>query len=342
MAQNIREIIADIKAKKSKPVYLLMGEEAYYLDLLVSNFETYGIDEGDRDFNFSVFYGNDADLDVVLATAQQFPVMASRKLVILKEAQSMERAKTRLEKLAPYVARPNASTIFVVVYKGESFAAGSALMKAASGNSGDVVVFKSEKVRDWALRGHVKDYCNMRKVAIEEKAINLLCEYIGLPLSKIFGEINKLIQIVGPKGKISCDVIETNIGISKDYNNFELCTAMSEKDYARAVRIVDYFERNPKANPAMLAGAALFNTFSRIVIAHYLSDKTDKGLMDGTGLKFPGALRELRTGMKNYNPRQAVDAVHFIREFDVKTKGVGSYQNEYGLLRELVFRIFAD
>lgn len=337
---NIREIISDIKKKQAKPVYILMGEEVYYLDLLVENFEAYGIDEADKDFNFNVFFGNDADLDVVIATAQQFPVMAPRKIVILKEAQSMQQAKANLEKLAPYVAHPNPNTIFVVVYKGDNLNATSQLVKNASGSQA-AVVFKSEKVRDWQLPGHIKDYCSMRKVTIEEKAVNLLCEYIGLPLSKLVGEINKLILILGPNARITCDAIETNIGISKDYNNFELCKAMSEKDYVKAMKIITYFENNPKSNPTVMVTSALFNTFSRLVIAHYLPDKSDSSLSTALGLKSAPAIRELRAGLARYNPRQAVNAIHHIREFDCKSKGINSYQNEFELLKELVFKIFA-
>jgi DNA polymerase-3 subunit delta len=338
MAQNIRDIISDIRKREAKPVYLLMGEEAYYLDLLVENFESYAIDPADKDFNYNLFYGNDADLDVVIASAQQFPVMAPRKLVMLKEAQSMFNAKNQLDKFATYVAKPNPNSILVIVFKGESLNATSALMKAASKNP-DVVVFKSDKIKDWTLPSHIKDYCGMRKVAIEDKAVQLLCDYIGLPLTKVFGEINKLIQIIGQNGRITCDVIEKNIGISKDFNTFELCKALSEKDYAKCMQIVQYFENNPKSNPSVLISPNIFNTFSRLVIAHYLPDKSDASLMTNLGLKSQPAVREVKTGLRNYNALQAVNAIHYIREYDAKSKGIGSYQNEHELLKELVFKI---
>lgn len=342
MAQpNVRDIINDIRKNNAKPVYILMGEETYYLDLLVENFEKFAIAEEDKDFNYNIFYGNDSDLDVVIASAQQFPVMAAKKLVILKEAQTMRDAKNALEKLAPYVSKPNPNTIFVLVYKGDNLNATSALIKNASKNE-NAVVFKSEKVKEWLLAGHVRDYCNMHKVAIDEQSVNLLCEYIGAPLSKIFGEINKLIQIVGSKARITADDIEKNIGISKDYNIFELTKALSEKNYVKVMKIVNYFEHNPKSNPVVKITPAIFNTFSRIVLAHYLPDKSDSSLMQALGLKVPAAVKEVKLGMKNYNARQAVEAIHYIRDFDARSKGINSLQNEYDLLKELIFKLFAS
>lgn len=343
MAKNetesgIRSIIDNIRKGNPAPVYLLMGPEAYYIDLIVANLEKYIIPEEDRDFNFNVFYGNDADVDYTIGVAQQFPVMAPRKLVILKEAQSMQQSKSQLERFAPYVSKPNSNTVFAIVFKGDPLAASSKLVKAVKEGNG--VIFTSNVPRDYELLGHVKDYCASRRIAADDKALQLLCEYIGAPLSKLFGELNKLILIKGADGRITSEDVEKNIGISKDYNNFELINALSLKDYPKAQRIIRHFESNPKQNPSVVTTGILFNFFSNLVIAHYLGDKSDNSLRSEFGFKAKVQLDTLKDGLRNYSPMQAVNAIHHLREFDTKSKGIGSTGNEYDLLRELVFKVF--
>lgn len=336
---TFRELLTSINKGELHPVYLLMGEEDFYIDKAVEALENRSIDEADKDFNFNVYYGVDADIETIVAACQQLPVMAPRRLVILKEAQTMQRAKQQLDKLAPYVTHANPSTIFVVAFKGETLNATSDLMKAA--NKNDTVVLKSAKVRDYQLASHVKDYCAMKKCSIDERSVSMLCEYIGGPLTKLFGEINKLISIKGGTGvRITPEDIEKHIGISKDFNNFELTSALAKKNYPRAVSIIKYFKANPKTNPTVVTTATLFNFFSKLVIAHYLPDKSDNSLRQSLGLKTQGALNELKDGLRNYNPYRAVNAIHAIREFDVQSKGVGSYQNEYSLLQDLIFKLF--
>lgn len=340
-SSDYRKLINDIKKGKDlAPVYILMGEESYYIDCLVDAFENYLIPEDDRDFNFSLYYGNETDVETVIASAQQFPVMADRKLVILKEAQSMHQAKTQLDKFAPYIARPNKTTVLVIAYKGDSLNASSKIIKAASTSKSEV--YKSDTVKDWQLSGHVKDFCSSMGYSIEEKAVMMLCEYIGSPLSKLFGEIKKLIMIKGSDKRITASDIEAHIGVSKDYNNFELIKAVGIKNYPQAMKIIRYFEKNPKTNPTVVTNSMLFGFFQKIAICHYLSDKTEKGLMEGLGLKNSWALKDVKEGLRFYNPRQAVNGIHFCREFDTKSKGIESFQNEFDLLRELIFKLFTS
>ena len=315
-----------------------MGEEDYYIDMLVEAFEKNVVAEEDRDFNYNVYYGVDADIETVVASAQQLPVMAPKRLVILKEAQSMPKAKTQLDKLAPYVAHANDTTVLVVAFKGETLNATSALMKSAAKAGSEV--FKSARVKDYQLPAHVKDFCAARKVGIDDRAVEILCEYIGGPLTKLFGEVSKLIQIKGKEGRINEADVDAHIGISKEYNNFELVSAISKKDYPKAVRIVKYFKANSKANPTVLTTAQLFSFFSKLVIAHYVPDRSEAGLKAALGIRYPGQWYEIRDGLRNYNALKAFNAVHAIREFDVQSKGVGSFKNEYDLLLELIFKIF--
>ena len=334
-----REVMTDIKKGNYAPVYLLMGEESYYIDEIAKALENNVVDEADRDFNSMTFYGADSDIGRVIGSAQQFPVMSDRQIVLLKEAQTMTQAKSQLDKLASYVSKPNRSTVLVVTYKGDSLPATSALMKAALKN--DCVVFKSEKLKDYQLSGPIIDYCSSKGIGIDEKAVSLMCDYIGNPLSKLFGEIDKLIVAGGKDMKrITPEIIERNIGISKDFNTFELVKSVAMKDYPKSMMIVEYFSRNPKQNPGVMIVASLFNFFSKLFIATITRDKSDASLMEALELKTPYALKDYRAGLQHYNARMALAAIHSLREHDCKTKGIGSTQNEYDLLKELIFRFF--
>lgn len=336
-----RDIIDSIKQGKLASVYLLMGEEPYYIDLIVEAIESYVVKEENKVFDMLVFYGADADLEVVMANARQYPVMGDVQLVILKEAQSCPGSKAQLDKLASYISQPNQKGVFVLVYKGDNLSATSALMKAAAKAGSNVVVFKSPKIREYQLAAPIKDYCRMKKIAIEEQAVHVLIEYIGNSLQKLFGEIDKLIVAAGTGAKrITAGMVEENIGISKDFNNFELSKALSSKDYPKTMRILEYFRKNPKNNPTVMTTAVLFKFFSQLVVAHFCTDKSDRGLMEALQLKTPYALREIRDGMQMYTPRQALAAISALRDFDCKSKGIGSLQNEYDLQRELIFKIF--
>lgn len=339
---SYRDILDRIKKRDFASVYLLMGEEPYYIDLIVNALESSVVSEENQAFDQLVFYGADADLDVVVASAQQYPVMGDYQLVILKEAQSIPNgAKTQLDKLASYVSQPNKKGIFVVAYKGDNLNATSDLMKAASKAGDRVLVFKSPKIRDYQLAAPVKDYCRMKKIGIEQPAVQMLIEYIGNSLQKLFGEIDKLIVAAGPGAKaITLGMVEENIGISKEFNNFELTNAIATKNYPKTLRILDYFRKNPKNNPSVVTTGVLFRFFSQLLVAHYTSDKSERGLMETLQLKTSYALKEIREGLNNYTPRQAMAAVSALREFDCKSKGIGSLQNEYDLQREFIFKVF--
>ena len=202
---KFRDIMAAVKKGNFAPVYLLMGEEPYYIDQIVKALENHVVADDDKDFNSITLYGADTNVAEVIACAMQMPVMADRRIVLLKEAQSLYQSKVSLDNLAPYVSRPNASTVLVVVYKGGSLSATSKLMKAAAKTG--CVVFNSPLERDYRLAGPVRDYCAMKKIGIDEKAITMLCEYIGNPLSKLFGEIDKLIVAMGNENRITPETL---------------------------------------------------------------------------------------------------------------------------------------
>ncbi|MDE6741297.1 MAG: DNA polymerase III subunit delta, partial [Muribaculaceae bacterium] len=338
---SYRDVLDGIKKKNFSSIYLLMGEEPYYIDLIVDALETNVVKEENRAFDQLVYYGADSDIETIMASARQYPVMGDRQLVILKEAQTCPGSKAQLDKLASYVSHPNPNGVFVLAYKGDNLSSTSALMKTATKAGDSVTVFKSPKIRDYQLPGPIKDYCRQKKVAIDEGAVQILIEYIGNSLQKLFGEIDKLIVGAGPGTiRITAEMVEENIGISKEFNNFELTKAVSAKDYPKTLRILDYFRKNPKNNPTVMTTAILQRFFSQIVVAHFTTDKTDRGLMDVLQIKTPYALREIKDGLRMYTPRQSLAAISALRDFDCKSKGIGSLQNEYDLQRELIFKIF--
>lgn len=336
-----REILDKIKKKNFARAYLLMGEEPYYIDMIVDALERSVVKEENQAFDQLVFYGADSDLDVVIASARQYPVMGDTQLVILKEAQTCAGSKSQLDILAPYLLQPNSLGVFVLAYKGDNLSATSALMKAAEKAANNVVVFKSPKIKDYHLPGPIKDYCRQKKLLIEELAVQILIEYIGNSLQKLFGEIDKLILSAGPHAKmITAAMVEDNIGISKEFNNFELTKALSTKNYPKTMQILNYFRKNPKNNPTVMTTSILQKFFSQLVVAHFSKDKTDQGLMEALQLKSSYALREIRDGLNIYSQRQSLAAISALREFDCKSKGIGSLQNEYDLQQELIFKIF--
>lgn len=336
---SFREIMSSIKKRDFAPVYILMGDEDYYIDQIAKALENNVVDEVDRDFNSIIFYGADTEIATVIASAQQYPVMSERQIVMLKEAQSMWNSKNQLDKLSPYLKHPNPSTVLVVTYKGDSIPSTSALIKGIKDTS--CVLFRSDRLKDYQLATPIIDYCSAKGISIDEKAVSLLCDYIGNPLSKLFGEIDKLIVATGSDIKrISPDLIEKNIGISKDFNTFELVKAVARKDYPRSMLIVEHFSRNPKQNPGVMIVATLFNFFSKLFIATISKDKSDSSLMQELDLKTPFALKDYRDGLRYYNAKMALSAIHAIRAHDAQSKGIGSTQNEYELLKELIFKIF--
>lgn len=320
------------------PVYLLMGDEDYYIDKIMEALEASVVAEEEKDFNAATYYGADTDIRQVISRAQQFPLMSDLQLVMLKEAQAMEKAKSNLELLAPYVRHANDTTVLVITYKGDSLPATSQLVKSIQSEGG--VVFKSERLKDYQLAGPLSDYCKEKQARIDEKSINLLCEYIGSPLSKLFGEVDKLIVAAGPEKLISAELIESIIGISKEYNSFELIKWLSVKDYSHAMRIVDHFSKNPKQNPGVVVTATLFNYFSKLFIASIAKDKSETSLMQELDLKSSYALTDYKNGMRNYRAGVIDSILHAIRSHDVMSKGIGSSRNEYDLLKELIFKIF--
>ena len=335
---GFREVMTDISRGNFAPVYLLMGEEDYFIDRIAEALEYSVVPDDEKDFNAATYYGADVDIRQVISRAQQFPLMSDRQLVMLKEAQAMQGAKSQLEKLVSYVKHANNATVLVITFKGDSLGTSSQLIKTMREEGG--IVFFSERPRDYQLPGPLSDYCKEKRVKIDEKSISLLCEYIGSPLSKLFGEVDKLIVAAGPNGSINAELIESIIGISKEFNSFELIKAISVRDYSKSMMIVDHFAKNPKQNPGVMVIATLFNYFSKLFIASVTKDKSDSSLMEQLDFKTSYLLTDYKNGLRNYKAGAIDSIIHAIRNYDVMSKGGGSTQNEFDLMKELIFKIF--
>lgn len=324
-----------ITEHKLAPLYLLHGEEGYYIDELVKAFEEV-LPEEERDFNLYTIYGPETSVETIMDVCQRLPMMAEHQMVIVKEAQAIR--ADALNRLHFYAERPNPSTILVIACRGDK-AKGKDLIAAIKKNG---VVFESKKVTERNLLPVISDLIREKKMTVDPKALSMLRDYIGTDISRLYNEIDKLSFILGPGAMITPEAIERNIGISKDYNNFELVDAINSRNAAKAMTIVEYFRNNPKNNPTVMTMSTLFNHFSNLLIYHYTRDKSQSGYMDALGLKSPWGLKNYETAARAYNVRQTIEIISALRECDCRSKGIGSRQNEYDLLKDLMFRILTS
>lgn len=325
------QILSDLKKGKYAPVYLLMGEEPYYIDLISDYIEEHALDAASRDFDQIVVYGKDTTLREVIQTARRFPMFGERQVVIVKEAQHLG----SFDDLNYYLQQPQKSTILVFCYKYGSLDKRLKLLKEIEKTG---VLMESAKIRDYQVVGWITDYVRQHKLDIDSKAVALLAEYLGTDLSKIINELNKL--IIGCGGKtITADLVESNVGISKDYNVFELQKALVKRDVLKANRIIRYFAANPKNNPLVMVLAQLFKFFSNLMIYHYLGDKQENSV--AVALKIsPFFVRDYKEAAQSFNARRTMNAISYIREAAARQNGVDVYQmNDEDILKELIFKI---
>ena len=329
------QLMRQIANRQLAPIYLLHGEEGYYIDELVKAFEGL-LPEGARDVKMYSVYGPETGMETVMDICRRLPMMAEHQVVIVKEAQSV-RADS-LNKLHHYAEHPTPSTILVIACRGEK-AKGKELLAAVKKNG---VIFESKKISERNLLPAISDLIKEKGLTVDAKALSMLRDYIGTDLSRLYNEIDKLSFILGTGAMITPEAIERNIGISKDYNNFELVDAINSRNAAKAMTIVEYFRNNPKNNPTVMTISTLFNHFSNLLIYHYTRDKSQSGYMDALGLKSPWALRSYESAARAYNVRQTIEIISALRECDCRSKGITSRQNEYDLLKDLIFRILTS
>lgn len=336
MAKEVtyEEIVRNLKNKAYAPVYFLMGEEDYYIDRIAEYIMNTVLADHEKEFNQTVVYGADTDIASIINTARRYPMMAEHQVVVVKEAQSLK----NLEGLVYYLQRPLNSTILVFCYKHGTLDRRKKLT-AEIEKAG--VLFESRRIKETQLPGFISSYLKRRQVEIEPKASEMMAEFVGTDLNRMVGELEKLI-ITLPKGvrRITPEQIERNIGISKDYNNFELRNALIWKDVFKANQIVKYFEENPKSNPLQLTLSVLFNFFSNLMLAYYAPEKSDQGIAAQLDLRSPWQAKDYITAMHRYSGIKVMQIIGAIRTCDAKSKGMGNSSATDGeLLRELVYMI---
>lgn len=346
--QKSGEILASLKKGAYAPLYLLMGEEGYYTDKIANYIAANALGEMEREFNQTILYGKDTDGGEVVALCRRYPMMSPRQVVIVKEAQSLK----NFEALGSYAQKPLESTVLVLCYKGKSVDKRSSAYKQMAAMKGSVIL-ESSTPRDYEMEGWIKALFDTKKAKIEPKAIQMLADHLGTDLQKIDKEVEKLFTRL-PEGipQITATHIEQNIGISKDFNNYELTRALSERDMARALLIADHFAANPKDNPLVVTISTLFGHFQRIVtlgVAKWENQKKGLPAMSGLTdmsvaslLKLPSPFfaKEYITASANYPNNKVFAILGWLREYDMKSKGMNTGSADHGeLLRELILRI---
>ncbi len=352
MAKSIRfreayahyeKIVAEIKKGQFAPVYLLMGEEGYFIDSLTDMLSDSILQEHEKAFNQIVIYGKDTDEGTIINYARQMPMMGGRMVIIVKDAASLR----KIENLSLYTASPLASTVLIIACKGKSVDKRSALYKHTLAKG---VVFESPRPYDNELAPWVATYLRATKgCAIEEKALKMVIDYLGTDISKLVGEMDKLLTRLPRETKvITADHIEQNIGISKDFNNFELIEAVAQKNFAKAMRIADNFARNPKDHPLVVSTSTLFGYFQKLFTINYKEWQTKyKGMPAVSDAELAGLIKvspyvlgSYKQAARLYPNKKIFLILGFIREYDMKGKGINSGGADQGeLLRELLMKI---
>jgi DNA polymerase III subunit delta len=326
------EILKSLKAKQYKPVYFLMGEEPYYIDEISDYIQNNVLDEAEKEFNQSVLYGKDVDILSIISTARRFPMMAPYQVVIVKEAQNIR----DIEALQSYVEKPVDSTILVICYKYKTLDKRKSFTKKVADKA---VLFESKKIYADKVPGWITNYLKGKNYSINPKAAFMLAEYLGNDLSRIANELEKLSILLKPGMEISPAHVSENIGISKEFNVFELQEAIGRRDVLKSNQIVRYFAANPKDNPLVVTLSNLFSYFSKILLYHYAPDKSSRGIAEMLKIS-PFFVKDYEVAARNYSARKAMDIIGEIREYDLRSKGVNNASASDGeLLKELLYKI---
>ena len=326
------QILSDIHKKNFAPIYFLTGDEPYFIDMISDTIENEALDEADRAFNQIVLYGGDVDVETIANHARSFPMMGERMVVIVKEAQDVK----DLEKFETYLDTIPETTLLVFVYKYKKFNKQKTLAKKIDKMG---VWFESKALRDYNIPGWIQSYLKGIGYSISPKATQMLADYLGTDLHKVANELKKL-TIALPKNKSIDDAdVERNIGISKDFNVFELQNAIGNRDVLKANLIVNYFGDNTKENPLLVTAINLYGYFTKLIKLHCTQDKSQGNLASVLGVA-PFFVRDYQTAARNYPPQVCIRNISILREFDMKSKGYDSGNtSEKDLYREMIFKL---
>ena len=329
---NYDQILSDIHKKNFAPVYFLTGDEPYFIDMISDTIENEALDEADRAFNQIVLYGRDVDVETIANHARSFPMMGERMVVIVKEAQDVK----NLEEFEKYLDTIPETTLLVFAYKYKKFDKRKTLAKKIDKKG---VWFESKKLYDSNIPGWIQNYLKGEGYSITPKATQMLADYLGTDLHKIANELKKLIIALPKKKSIDDADVERNIGISKDYNGFELQNAIGSRDVLKANRIVNYFGDNGKDNPLLVTVITLYGYFTKLIKLHTTQDKSQGNLASVLGVN-PFFVKDYLAAARNYPPATCIRCISILREFDMKSKGYESGDvSEKDLYREMIFKL---
>jgi DNA polymerase-3 subunit delta len=326
------QLITDIKEGKIAPIYFLMGEESYYIDAISDYIESNVLAEEEKGFNQMVLYGKDVSVQDIVSNAKRYPMMAERQVIIVKEAQNL--IKT-IEQLVDYAKNPQPTTVLVFNYKYKTLDKRKALYKTLSKAA---VVFESKKIYEDKIPSWIQSFLRSKQISITPKAALMLTEFLGNDLSKIANELNKLEIVVGAKKEITPEIIEENIGISKDYNNFELQKALGNLDHKKAYQIVHYFAQNSKQHPFVLTISILYLYFTKLMTLHTVRDRNPGPVAKALGVS-PYFVNEYIAVSRNYPMKRISGVLQTLRTYDTKSKGVGANLSPKDLYNELIYNI---
>ena len=326
------QILSDLKNKIYYPVYFLAGEESYYIDAICDYIEEHVLSDMEKEFNQTVVYGRDTDILSIISMAKRYPMMANYQVVIVKEAQNIQ----KIEDLANYVENPLSSTLLVLNYKYKKVDKRKSFFKQVEKKG---VLFESKKLYDNQIPTWINSYVQSKGYRISPKAVQMLAEFLGTDLSKIVNELNKLVLNISPDKEINDSLVERNIGISKDFNIFELQNAIGNRDILKANQIINYFAANAKENPLPKTITILNSYFSKILIYHQLEDKSRNNAAAALSVN-PFFVKDYQDAAKRYSVGKLVQIISLLREYDLRSKGVNNIStNEGELQKELLFKI---
>ncbi len=330
---EVTHLINDIKNGNYKPIYFLMGEEPYYIDKISEYIENSVLDESEKEFNQLVMYGRDVSIEEIVSAAKRFPMMSSHQVIIVKEAQDLSRT---IDKIESYASQPQPSTILVFNYKYKKLDKRKKVYKVIEKNG---LFFESKKLYDNQVSDWIRKVLGGKKYQIEPKAAQMLVEFLGTDLSKISNELEKLISVLSKETIINPVHIEENIGISKDFNNFELRKAIGSKNVLKANQIIKYFGENPKNNPLVMTISLLNSFFTQLLMYHGLNDKSKASVAKNLGVN-PYFVEDYVVAARNYPMRKVSKIITLLRDADMNSKGVGNNTlTQIDILKELLFKI---
>lgn len=328
-------IMRNLKANIFSPIYILMGEESYFIDRISDYIAQHALKEEERDFNQTVVFGSDVTAGQIADMARRYPMMTQRQVVIVKEAQSIK----NWERLETYLDKPQPTTVLVICYKnGTIDGRKKILLKARSIG----VVFESKKKRESDLPAFIVGYLKTKRVAIDDKAAHMIAEAIGADLSRLISELDKaILSLKDTNQYITPEIVEQQIGVSKDFNGFELRSAIANHDILKANRILKYFNSNPKVGNSFMLIPLLFSYFQNLMLAYYAPNRRDNNeVARWLDLRSEWAARDYITGMRNYSGTKVMQIIGKIREIDAKSKGLDNPNTSIEeLMRELIFFI---